>query len=68
MAGRFALAEEDLDRYAGIPEAAVRLGIGRTTAYDLIARGEFPVPVHVIAGKNVVSLRRLVEAINGEAS
>ena len=28
-----------------IPEAARLLGIGRTTAYELASRGEFPVPV-----------------------
>ena len=60
------LAHDDLDRFATISEAAARLRIGKSTAYRLLAADQFPVPVHVIAGKQVVSLRRLVEHINGD--
>ena len=62
------LAAEDLDRFAGVPEAAARLGVSTRTAYRLIERDEFPVPVTTVAGKTKVSLRRLVEHINGVAA
>jgi hypothetical protein len=35
----------DLPVSFGIPVAARALGLGRSKAYDLAARGEFPVPV-----------------------
>lgn len=54
----------DLDRYITIADAAPRLCMGRTTAFRLAKHGQFPVPVHIVAGKQVVSLRRLVEYIN----
>lgn len=40
-----------------VVQAAKLLGIGKNKAYDLIARGEFPVPVRNIAGKQRVRLR-----------
>lgn len=42
-----------------IAEAAVELGIGESTAYDLIARGEFPLPVQQVGGRMKVSRVRL---------
>jgi excisionase family DNA binding protein len=69
MAGvKYELAADDLDRFAGIAEAAARLGISRSTAYRLISDNEFPVPVLTVAGKQKVSLRLLVEHINGPTS
>lgn len=35
----------DLPVSFGLPVAARALGIGRTKAYDLVAAGEFPLPV-----------------------
>lgn len=57
---------DDLDRFITIAEAAPKLRIGRTTAFKLAKAGRFPVPVHVIAGKQVVSLRRVVEHVNSD--
>lgn len=37
-----------------LPTAASVLGIGRTKAYDLARRGEFPVPVLRVGGTYVV--------------
>lgn len=59
-------AANDLDRFVGIPEAAARLGIHEKTARRQIAAGAFPVPVTRVGGKQMVSLRRLVEFIHGE--
>jgi hypothetical protein len=56
--------EPDLDRFITIAESARRLSIGRSTAFRMAADGTFPVPVHTVAGKQVVSLRLLVEFIN----
>lgn len=63
-----ALAADDLDRYASVPEAAARLGVHEKTARRWILKGTFPVPVHLVGGVQRVSLRRLVEHINGDAS
>ena len=43
-----------------ITEAAKLLGIGERTAYDLIARGEFPVPVLRIGTRRKVARRALL--------
>lgn len=61
------MAVVDLDRFIGIPEAAERLGISRSNAYDLIHRDLFPVPVQDVAGRQRVSLRRLAEHMYGAA-
>jgi predicted DNA-binding transcriptional regulator AlpA len=58
----------DLDRFVTIAEAAGRLAIGRSTAFRLAGEGRFPVPVQIVAGKQVVSLRLLVEFINSTTS
>jgi excisionase family DNA binding protein len=49
-----------------VPEAAVRLGIGQSTAYDLIARGEFPVLVRQIGQRYRVPARALERWLDGE--
>lgn len=54
----------DLDRFIGLREAAVKLGMHKDTAWRLNKRGEFPVPVRRVAGKYVVSLRLLTDFIN----
>lgn len=56
---------EDLDRFIGIPDAATRLGISRSAAYELIRHDKFPVPVLDVAGRWRVSLRRLAEHMYG---
>jgi excisionase family DNA binding protein len=33
-----------------LPQTAQRLGLGTSTVYDLVAREELPVPIHVIGG------------------
>lgn len=58
----------DLDRFIGLREAADKLGIHKDTAWRLRKAGKFPVPVHTIGGKSVVSLRRLVEHINSDVA
>lgn len=63
------LAELDLDRFVGVPEASARLNLHPDTAYKWIKSGrwqrEFPdVPVQVVAGKQQISLRLLVGFIN----
>lgn len=47
-----------------VPEAAAMLGIGRTKAYELIARGELQV-VHIDGAARVpsVAVHRYVEAL-----
>jgi predicted DNA-binding transcriptional regulator AlpA len=57
-------AVDDLDRFVTLTQAAERLAISRATAFRLAASNQFPVPVHTVAGKQVVSLRLLVEFIN----
>jgi predicted DNA-binding transcriptional regulator AlpA len=34
-------------KYLRIPAVLQRYGIGRTTIYDLVAKSEFPRPIHV---------------------
>lgn len=48
-----------------IPTAGLILGIGRTTAYALAARNEFPVQVLRIGSKLRVSTARLLELLEG---
>jgi hypothetical protein len=45
--------------------AADMLGIGRSTAYDLARRDEFPVPVLKLGRRRVVSKKRLAAFIDG---
>lgn len=56
----------DLDRFVSIPEAAVILNVHPVTARRMIRQDRFPVPVRRVAGKQVVSLRRLVEHVNSD--
>lgn len=58
------LAENDLDRFVEIPEAAARLSIHEDTAWRWIRSARFPVPVRRVGHKQVVSLRLLVDFIN----
>lgn len=60
----FELAENDLDRFAEIPEAAARLCIHPDVARRWVREGRFPIPVRHVGAKQVVSLRLLVEYIN----
>lgn len=46
-------------------EAADRLGIGHSTAYELAARGDFPVRVLTIGRSKRVSRRQLEAFIEG---
>lgn len=64
------LADDDLDRFVGIPEAAARLGLHADTARGWIRTGrwerEFPtLPVSTFGGKQQVSLRHVVDLIHG---
>lgn len=47
------------------PDAGQRIGIGRSLAYELAARGEFPVPVIRAGHRYLVPLAKL-EALLGE--
>lgn len=59
---------DELDRFVTLTEAAPILRMSRSAAFRLAQHGEFPVPVHNVGGKRVVSLRRLVEFVNSEAA
>lgn len=48
--------------FLSVPEAARLLGVAQRTAYDLIARGEFPVRVQQVGGRKKVS-RVLIERL-----
>lgn len=58
----------DLDKFIGLRAAAEKLGIHKDTAWRLARDGKFPVPIHTIGAKSVVSLRRLVEYINSDTA
>lgn len=60
------LAEDDLDRFVGVPEAAARLGIHPETARQWIREERFPVAVIEVGGTRKVSLRRLVSFIDSD--
>lgn len=62
------MTADDLDRFVSVADAAERLDIHHDTAYAMIREDKFPVPVVMIGGRRKVSLRRLVEFINGEAA
>ena len=49
-------------------EAAKRLGIPRSSAYDLAARGLFPVPVISLGRRKVVSRAALERLIDPDAA
>ncbi|MFF0094181.1 helix-turn-helix transcriptional regulator [Streptomyces canus] len=54
-----------------LAQAARALGIGRTTAFTLAARGEFPVPVLRVVGRQKVrtaDLIRYLEADGGASA
>lgn len=58
--------DADLDRLADIPEAARRMGVSIRTGYRLAEAGHLlGVPIVIVAGKQKVPLRRLVEAMTG---
>lgn len=54
-------AVETIERTAEI------LGIGRTTAYDLIRRGEFPLPILEVGRRRVVARVHIERYLLGEA-
>jgi predicted DNA-binding transcriptional regulator AlpA len=45
------------------PSAARALGIGRTTAFGLAKRGEFPVPVRKVGNRYRVARADLLKAV-----
>lgn len=50
----------DLGLHTSVPVAADILGISRSTAYELIRRGEFPVQVLSVGSRKRVSTRALL--------
>lgn len=50
----------------GIVEAGRLLGLGKTKTYELVAAGEFPVPVLTIGRRQKVSRRQLFAFIEGD--
>lgn len=50
-----------------VDRAAEILGISRSTAYELIRRDEFPVPVIRLGKRRVVSIVMLERLLAGEA-
>jgi excisionase family DNA binding protein len=59
-----ALVERSERLALSVTEAAEMLGISRTLAYDLVARGELP--AHRLGGRIVVLLRPLQRLLDGE--
>lgn len=51
---------EALGLHTTVETAASILGIGKTTAYDLIRRGDFPVQVLHLGGRKVVPVAPLL--------
>ncbi len=51
-----------------VEEAAEALGIGRSVAYDLIRRGEFPVVTIKLGRRIVVPARPLQRLLDGDAA
>lgn len=51
-----------------ILEAARRLGIGRTAAYQAAASGRFPVPIIQVGGRKLVSRAALDELLSGRSA
>lgn len=49
-----------------LADAARHLGVGQTTAYELVKRGEFPVPVKRIGGRLKVLRHDLDRYLRGE--
>lgn len=50
-----------------IPTASDVLGLGKTTGYQLVKRGEFPVPVLRVGRKYIVPVAGLLNAFGIEA-
>ena len=48
-------------------QAATLLGIGRSTAYELARRGDFPVPVLRVGRSVKVSVKAIEEFLEGPA-
>ncbi|MFC0247701.1 helix-turn-helix transcriptional regulator [Citricoccus parietis] len=53
-------------RTVSLPYAGRVLGIGKSTAYELAARGEFPVRVLQLGRKKLVSRAELDSYLDGE--
>jgi excisionase family DNA binding protein len=51
-----------------LPEAAAALGISQWLAYELVKRGEFPVPVLKLGRRLRVSNRQLHAFIEGDGT
>lgn len=65
--GGFTVAElNDLPPSLGLEAAALVLGIGRTNAYALVQRGEFPVPVLRIGRRYRVSTQAVLRLLGVE--
>jgi excisionase family DNA binding protein len=55
-----------LGLHTDVATAASILGIGRSTAYDLIRRGEFPVPVVRLGHRLRIPVEPLRALLSGE--
>ena len=67
--GRWTRAQvEELGVTTDVATAASVLGIGRSTAYELIRRGEFPVRVLRIGTRMQVPVATLLEALGHTAA
>jgi len=60
------VSREDKRLTLNIPEAAELLGISRVLGYELVARGEFPVPVIRLGAKRIVVSRRAIMELLGD--
>lgn len=65
--GGFTVAElNDLPPSLGLEAAAMVLGIGRTNAYAMVQRGDFPVPVLRIGRRYRVSTQAILKLLGVE--
>lgn len=53
--------------FVSVDEAAQYLNLPRSTVYDLIAKGQFPVPVQKF-GRRILVNKAALEALSGVAS
>jgi excisionase family DNA binding protein len=67
-AGRFGRTRSGCRATYTVEEAATLLGIGRTLAYDLIRRGEFPVPVIRLGARRIVVPRVPLDEMLGRGA
>jgi excisionase family DNA binding protein len=59
------MGSSDLPAVLDLPAAARLLGIGRTTAYELVRNGEWPTPIIRLGKQIKVPTRPLLDLLDG---